>query len=201
MSQLLPSLRTVALAGALLHATVGHADSSGDGIEQPVMPVAQPVITVSKASDGLGAAIELRPIARMSASAAGMAVPALDRLPLSGRLTSRFGMRGHPVLGGYRQHSGVDLAAPTGSPVLATADGVVTFADWRGGYGLLVSVEHGGGLQTRFGHLSRIMVRPGERISKGQLVGLVGSTGRSTGSHLHYEVRRNGSAVDPLSRR
>ena len=197
----LPFLRIAALAGALLHATAGRANSSGDAMEEPAEPTAHPVITVSKAGDGLGAAIELRPIGRMSASAAGLAAPALDRLPISGRLTSRFGMRGHPVLGGYRQHSGVDLAAPTGSPVLATADGVVSFADWRGGYGLLVSVDHGGGVQTRFAHLSRIMVRPGERVSKGQLVGLVGSTGRSTGSHLHYEVRRNGWAVDPLSRR
>lgn len=158
------------------------------------------VITVSKASDALGAPIELRPRAPASAPVGG-AISRPDRLPLTGRtaLTSRFGMRAHPVLGGYRMHSGVDLAASTGTPVIATADGVVSFANWAGGYGLLVTLEHGGGLQTRFGHLSRLMVSPGQRVSRGQLVGLVGATGRTTGAHLHYEMRRNGQAVNPLA--
>lgn len=116
-------------------------------------------------------------------------------------LTSRFGMRSHPVLGGRRMHSGVDLAAPNGSPVSAPAAGVVTFANWGGGYGLLVAVDHGNGVQTRFAHLSRLMVSAGQRVTRGQLLGLVGSTGRSTGAHLHYELRHNGRAVDPLSSR
>lgn len=95
-------------------------------------------------------------------------------------------------------HSGVDLAAPIGSPVVAAADGVVAFANWNGSYGLLVKVEHGGGFETRFAHLSRILVTAGQKVAKGQLVGLVGSTGRSIGAHLHYEVRQDGLAIDPL---
>lgn len=159
------------------------------------------VITVSKAGDGLGAPIELRPRYNPKLATTG-AISRPDRLPLnSASLTSRFGMRSHPISGGYRMHSGVDLAAPTGSPVVAPAAGVVSFADWRGGYGLLVVLDHGGGMQTRFGHLSRLMVSPGQRVSPGQLVGLVGSSGRATGPHLHYELRSNGRAVDPLAHR
>ena len=159
------------------------------------------VITVSKAGDALGAPIALRPTAAIAPGASGIA-PAIDGRPLASMaLTSRFGMRSHPILGGVRMHSGVDLAAPAGSPVYATAAGVVSFANWSGGYGLLVVVDHGGQLQTRFGHLSRLLVSPGQTVARGQVLGLVGSTGRSTGPHLHYEVRRGGFAVNPLARR
>lgn len=159
------------------------------------------VITISKAGDGLGAPIELRSSAKPSTKSAADSVIERPRgMPVAARaLTSRFGVRSHPVLGGRRMHSGIDLAAPTGAPVAAPAGGVVSYANWRGGYGLLVTISHGGGLETRFAHLSRIMVSPGQTVSRGQLVGLVGSTGRSTGSHLHYEVRQNGFAVDPLA--
>jgi murein DD-endopeptidase MepM/ murein hydrolase activator NlpD len=159
------------------------------------------VITISKAGDGLGAPIELRSSAKpASTKTAGGVIERPRGMPVAARaLTSRVGVRSHPVLGGRRMHSGIDLAAPTGSPVAAPAGGVVSYANWRGGYGLLVTISHGGGLETRFAHLSRIMVSPGQTVSRGQLVGLVGSTGRSTGSHLHYEVRQNGYAVDPLA--
>lgn len=116
-------------------------------------------------------------------------------------LTSGFGMRSHPISGGVRMHSGIDLAAPAGSPVYATASGTISFANWSGGYGLLVVIDNGGQVQTRFGHLSRIFVAPGQTVAKGQIVGLVGSTGQSTGPHLHYEVRRGGAAVNPLAAR
>lgn len=179
-------------------AAAAEAGSASASQEHEPAPA---VITVSKASDGLGAPIDLRPRVKLSANVSGrVSVP--DRLPLArAALTSRFGMRRHPVLGGYRMHSGVDLAVPAGSPIAAPADGVVSYADWRGGYGLLVTLEHGGGLQTRFAHLSRLMVSQGQQVTKGQLVGLVGSTGRSTGAHLHYELRSNGRAVDPLAQR
>ena len=95
-------------------------------------------------------------------------------------------------------HSGVDLAAPQGTPVQATADGVVTSAGWRGGYGILISLGHGSGVQTRYAHLSAIAVQPGTRVRAGQVIGYVGSTGNSTGPHLHYEVRVNGRAINPL---
>lgn len=127
----------------------------------------------------------------------GISVP--SRMPLEGAsMTSGFGMRAHPVLGGRRQHTGIDLAAPTGTPVYATADGVVSRADWFSGYGLFISLEHGAAMQTRYGHLSRLAVAAGDAVKKGDLIGYVGSTGRSTGPHLHYEVRVDGLAVNPI---
>ncbi len=113
-------------------------------------------------------------------------------------LTSGFGVRTDPMLGGQRMHSGIDLAAPVGSPILATSDGIVSQAGWRGGYGLLVALEHSGGLQTRYGHMSGVTVTPGQAVRKGDIIGYVGSTGRSTGPHLHYEMRIGGVAVRPL---
>ena len=128
---------------------------------------------------------------------ASVAVP--SRMPVDAvRQTSNFGMRWHPVLGGRRAHKGVDLSAPTGTPVYATADGVVGRADWFSSYGLYVAVEHGGALETRYGHLSRLNVAAGQPVHKGDVIGYVGSTGRSTGPHLHYEVRIAGEAVNPI---
>lgn len=120
-------------------------------------------------------------------------------LPLrNARLTSQFGLRSHPILGGMRIHSGVDLAAPIATPIRATADGVVTRASWAGGYGLLVAIRHKGGVETRYGHMSRLAVEPGQRVTQNAVIGYVGSTGRSTGPHVHYEVLLNGRAVDPF---
>lgn len=96
-------------------------------------------------------------------------------------------------------HAGVDLAAPVGTPVHATADGVVGKAEWFGGYGLFVALEHGASLETRYGHMSRLNVAAGQQVHKGDIVGYVGTTGRSTGPHLHYEVRVDGAAVNPLA--
>ena len=122
-----------------------------------------------------------------------------SQMPLEGALlTSDYGMRTHPVLGGRRNHKGVDLAAPTGTPVYATADGVVERADWFSSYGLFIRIEHGAELETRYAHLSRLAVSAGDRVSKGDLIGYVGSTGRSTGPHLHYEVRIADKAVNPM---
>ena len=112
--------------------------------------------------------------------------------------TSGFGVRSDPFRGSAAMHAGIDLAAPLGTPVYATADGFVDRAEWAGGYGNLVEIDHGKGLQTRFGHLSRILVQPGQRVTRGMLIALMGSTGRSTGSHLHYEVRIDGRAVNPV---
>ena len=127
-------------------------------------------------------------------------IPTLpSALPILGaRLTSQFGERYHPILGRRLLHQGVDLAAPKGTPVVATIEGVVISAGWQGAYGLTVRVRHAGGLETRYAHLSQVEVRPGETIARGQVVGRVGSTGRSTGPHLHYEVRRFDKAIDPL---
>lgn len=121
----------------------------------------------------------------------------LGRPPIKGILTSGFGLRWHPLLGGYRRHSGVDLAAPIGTPVRATSSGRIAAAGWQGGYGLLVAVDHGKSAQTRYGHLSRITVTPGQEVQPGQIIGYVGTTGLSTGPHLHYEVRIEGVAINP----
>jgi murein DD-endopeptidase MepM/ murein hydrolase activator NlpD len=127
---------------------------------------------------------------------ASVSVP--SRMPLdNATLTSHFGMRTHPVLGGRRNHKGIDLAQPTGTPVYATADGIVGKAEWYSSYGNYIQIEHGGEMQTRYAHLSGYAVAAGEHVRKGQLIGYVGSTGRSTGPHLHYEVRVAGEAVDP----
>jgi murein DD-endopeptidase MepM/ murein hydrolase activator NlpD len=115
------------------------------------------------------------------------------------RYTSGFGVRGNPFGGhGGEMHPGMDMAAPTGTPVYATADGIVGRAERAGGYGNLIQLEHGKGLESRYGHLSEILVHDGQRVHRGDLIGLVGSTGRSTGSHLHYEVRIDGRAVNPM---
>jgi murein DD-endopeptidase MepM/ murein hydrolase activator NlpD len=122
-----------------------------------------------------------------------------SRVPVEGvRLTSDYGMRWHPVIGGRRAHKGVDLAGPIGTPVHATADGVVSKAEWFSSYGLYVSLEHGGDLQTRYGHMSRLNVAAGQQVHKGDVIGFIGTTGRSTGPHLHYEVRIAGAAVNPI---
>ena len=112
--------------------------------------------------------------------------------------TSGYGVRSDPFRGSAAMHAGIDLAAPMGTPVYATADGTVDRAEWSGGYGNMVEVDHGKGLQTRFGHLSRILVHSGDHVKRGQVIALMGSTGRSTGSHLHYEVRIDGHAVNPV---
>jgi len=112
--------------------------------------------------------------------------------------TSGFGVRSDPFRGGAAMHAGVDISGPIGTPIYATADGIVGRAQWASGYGNLVELDHGKGIQTRYGHLSAILVQPGSRITRGQLIARMGSTGRSTGSHLHYEVRLDGHAVNPM---
>jgi murein DD-endopeptidase MepM/ murein hydrolase activator NlpD len=108
-------------------------------------------------------------------------------------------MRRHPVLGYVRLHAGVDFAASWGSPIYAVTDGRVQFAGWHGGHGNYVRLDHGGSIATGYGHMSRIAVTPGMAVRRGQIIGYVGSTGLSTGAHLHYEVYRGGQTVDPMS--
>jgi murein DD-endopeptidase MepM/ murein hydrolase activator NlpD len=112
--------------------------------------------------------------------------------------TSNFGIRSDPFRGTAAFHPGVDIQCKIGTAVYATADGVVDKAERSGGYGNLVEIDHGRGIQTRYGHLSRSVVKPGEQVKRGQLIAYMGSTGRSTGSHLHYEVRIDGKAVNPI---
>lgn len=119
------------------------------------------------------------------------------RAPVPGPITSPFGA---PRSGGLRRHAGVDYAVPTGTPVLAARAGRVTYAGSSSGYGLRVDLDHGEGISTRYAHLSKISVRLGQTVAAGAAVGLSGNTGESTGPHLHFELRRNGVAVDPTSK-
>jgi murein DD-endopeptidase MepM/ murein hydrolase activator NlpD len=113
-------------------------------------------------------------------------------------ITSGFGVRKDPLLGTLALHSGIDFRSAIGSPARATAPGIVVSAGWNGGYGRMVEVDHGNGFSTRYGHLSRITIKVGDHVERGSVLGETGSSGRSTGPHLHYEVRRNGDAIDPL---
>lgn len=119
--------------------------------------------------------------------------------PVPGSVTSRYGMRRHPILGIRRMHAGLDFRAPTGTPIYAVTDGRVEFAGRNGGYGNFVRLNHGSGLGTGYAHMSRIAVRPGEQVRRGQVIGHVGSTGLSTGPHLHYEMYLGGRKIDPSS--
>ena len=116
-----------------------------------------------------------------------------------GRAGSGFGPRVHPISGGSRMHTGVDIGAASGTPIRASDDGVVVMAGWNGGYGNWTLIDHGGGLATGYGHQSSIGVSRGQRVSRGQVIGRVGSTGASTGPHLHWEVRVNGNPVNPMA--
>ena len=127
-----------------------------------------------------------------------IAVPS-DKPVKTAAFTSGYGVRSDPFRGSAAMHPGIDLAGPSGTPIYATADGTVLRAGWNsGGYGNLVEINHGRGIATRYGHLSQILVRAGDRITRGQLIARMGSTGRSTGSHLHYEVRIDGRPVNPI---
>ena len=119
--------------------------------------------------------------------------------PVTARITSGFGMRYHPILHYSRMHKGMDFGARWGSPIVASADGLVARAGWAGGYGQQVRINHGSGIATSYSHMSRMVVFPGSLVRQGQLIGYVGTTGLSTGAHLHYETYRNGVAVNPLS--
>jgi murein DD-endopeptidase MepM/ murein hydrolase activator NlpD len=128
-----------------------------------------------------------------------IAIPSDKPVKTDVEFTSGFGVRSDPFHSGAAMHPGIDLAGAYGSPIYATADGVVLRAGWNsGGYGNLVEIDHGRGITTRYGHMSAILVHTGDRITRGQLVGRMGSTGRSTGNHLHYEVRIDGRAVNPI---
>ena len=120
-------------------------------------------------------------------------------MPVAGRITSSFGFRMHPLLGYLKMHKGLDIGAPYGSPIFAALDGVVQGAGRAGGYGNFVKLVHGGGLASGYGHMSRIAVTRGQHVRQGQVIGYVGSTGLSTGPHLHWEVWRNGQTINPRS--
>lgn len=118
-------------------------------------------------------------------------------LPVHGLLGSGFAWRRHPFTGRRQFHRGLDIAAPQGTPIVAPADGIVVKTERNGGYGNVLYISHGNGIVTRYGHLLEYKTRPGQKVSRGEVIGLVGNTGRSTGPHLHYEVLLNGEQVNP----
>jgi murein DD-endopeptidase MepM/ murein hydrolase activator NlpD len=132
---------------------------------------------------------------RIAAEKAPFALP----VKRSFRFTSEYGFRRDPKTGGRRMHHGVDFAGPAGTPLHATADGVVTHAGWQSGYGRLIKIKHEFGIETRYAHLSKLRVKVGQRVSRGDHIGDMGASGRVTGVHLHYEVRVGGKAVNPMT--
>ncbi|RWB24989.1 M23 family metallopeptidase [Mesorhizobium sp.] len=189
-----------------------NAYRNADAISQALEAVGLPVDSDFGKSDTGGPLIPLDSSMTFDSKVRELdeALDALDRLktearrlplanPAPGRsVTSPFGVRTDPLLGTAALHSGMDFRAPTGMPAKVTAPGVVVKAGWNGGYGRMVEVDHGNGFATRYGHLSKINVTVGKRLNAGDVIGKTGSSGRSTGPHLHYEIRHNGEAIDPL---
>jgi murein DD-endopeptidase MepM/ murein hydrolase activator NlpD len=170
---------------------VGIEDSK-QGIGGPLVPIDNPAQFETKVKE-LDEAIDL--LDRMK--------PEARRLPIANpspghSVSSTFGVRKDPLLGTPAMHAGIDFRAPMGSDARVTAAGTVISAGWNRGYWRMVEVRHAGGFSTRYGHLSKILVKEGQQLSAGDVVGKVGSSGRSTGPHLHYEVRRNGDALNPV---
>jgi murein DD-endopeptidase MepM/ murein hydrolase activator NlpD len=132
---------------------------------------------------------------RIAAFRLPFAMPVRDAV----RYTSGFGNRRDPFNGSSRQHEGQDLAGAYGTPIYATADGVVIHAGWENGYGRLVKIKHEFGVETRYGHLAQVRVEVGQKVSRGDRIGDMGNSGRSTGTHLHYEIRLSGTAINPMT--
>ena len=142
---------------------------------------------------GFTASVDVKPTTAVS-------VPALYPLDMNNvRTSSGFGARSAPLPGASRNHKGIDLAAPIGTPIYATADGMIERSGWASGYGKVVYIDHGNGIQTRYGHMSARSVFEGDTVRKGDVIGYVGSTGLSTGPHLHYEMYRGGRTINPSS--
>ena len=187
---------TMAVAGLTVAAAPAHAEAGAMGA------IDVSAVSATAAQDGDAQFTELfatweNPGQPVSTARPAVSIP--SRMPLeNARMTSDYGDRTHPVLKRRMGHKGVDLAATTGTPIYATADGVVSKAEFYSSYGNFVSIEHGARIQTRYAHMSRIAVADGSFVQKGDLIGYVGSTGRSTGPHLHYEVRIDGQAVNPV---
>ena len=172
----------------------GYAGQGG-----PLTPIAFSTMGVAPSMDEARAnrlldQMDMLNLYRIAAQKAPFATPVKSGY----RFTSPYGYRRDPKTGGRRMHAGVDFAGPVGTPLYATADGVVVHAGWQSGYGRLVKIQHEFGIETRYGHMSRITVNVGQRVSRGDRIGDMGASGRVTGPHLHYEVRVGGAAVNPM---
>lgn len=175
-----------------------RANHAGQG--GPLMPMSFSTKGEEPSADELRANRILRQLDqlnlyRIAASKAPFAKPVKNSV----RFTSGFGYRRDPKTGGRRLHKGADFAGPTGTPIYSTADGVIIHAGWSSGYGRLIKIQHAFGIETRYAHLSKIRVKVGQRVSRGDRIGDMGNTGRSTGTHLHYEVRVGGKPQNPMT--
>ncbi len=189
-AKLISSTRTKAIAAALLMASSVTPALAQDEVLSP---------NARGAAQFQALFHSWKKLDKINTGAGESAISIPSILPISSyTFTSAFGVRSDPFRGSAAMHAGVDLSASAGTPIYATADGVVDRAEWFGGYGNMVEIDHGKGIATRYGHMSRIAARPGEEVKRGELIGYVGSTGRSTGNHLHYEVRIDGYAVNPM---
>jgi len=192
-----PSLIAGAALLSLMSAATAHAGAAAN------VPAAATGSTANSAEPSVDAAADAQFKSLFTAwkkldvvESTAIAIPSMRPVDALS-FTSNFGVRSDPFRGTATMHAGVDIPGPIGTPIYATADGIVARAERAGGYGNLVEINHGKGIATRYGHLSKLLVAPNTRVHRGQLIALMGSTGRSTGSHLHYEVRLDGHAVNP----
>ncbi|RPJ77018.1 MAG: hypothetical protein EHM24_00960 [Acidobacteria bacterium] len=196
LTRALAASRPMGLAAALLPAlereTVEGGTSTAQLPDQLLVPAANP--TPAAAAYARVATAPLH-----SATSGAEAIEPAVPLPIAARVSSGFGLRRDPFNGGERFHAGVDIAAPAGRQVPAVAAGQVSFAGTAAGYGNLIVIEHADGTSTRYAHLADVSVRKGEAVEAGRTIGTVGSTGRSTGPHLHFELRQNGRPVNPVA--
>ena len=186
------AVEVIADAGLRVNVPEGSADSQ-DAVGGPYIPIggAQALAAAMQEADQAFGRIEL-----VKAEAARL--PLIRPMP-GGDMTSNFGSRRDPFLGSMAFHAGIDFRSPTGTDIRPTAPGVVAFAGWSGGYGNMVEIDHGNGVTTRYGHMSRIIAHVGDQVTRDTVIGEVGSTGRSTGPHLHYETRINGVPLNPIN--
>ena len=193
-------LRIAAIAGSIAALATAAPAMAETNENEAALPEARSSHGTTASSGNFGDIMSAwESIERGQTPAPRPAVAVPSRMPVEGvRVSSGYGMRNHPVLRTRKAHKGIDLAGPTGTPVYATADGAVDKAYYSSSYGNVIYLDHGASMETRYAHLSRYVVSDGEQVKKGQLIGYVGSTGRSTGPHLHYEVRIAGEAVNPL---
>lgn len=183
------------------------ADNGGIGIADTILrqlqekataksPAMERAIQTAKA---IRQDVDKIPALQINAMTESEEIPVAWQSPIQGRITSDFGMRVDPINGQHRAHHGIDIAAPRGTPIGAAADGRVVFAGRRGGYGNTVIIEQADGRQSLYAHADQLLVNVGDTVNAGQTIATVGSTGRSTGPHLHFEVRENGQPIDPMT--
>ncbi len=173
----------------------GYNGQGGPLVPMGISTKSSPLDADTERANGVLGSLDQINLYRMAAEKVPFALP----LQTAFRYSSGFGGRSDPFRKSRARHDGVDMAGAHGSPILSTGEGVVTFAGWASGYGNLVKIQHDFGLETRYGHMSKIRVKVGQKVSRGDRIGDMGSTGRSTGTHLHYEVRVGGTPVNPMT--